>query len=269
MRLAIVACACLVGIPLWAREFGEVSGWARAYFESAYLSSGGSLTYTKPVAEQYGAMWLSLGDYGSIGVDAWLCSALNDQTDHLHRRAFYICEDTVLYRYDWRFSEEVVLSTSAGPLWDFLFGYKVPTTCPTYWYVSQYLDNPYVVPYMTALGKVDRETRARVRVGLRRPFRIMESVSVSPFVDATWGDEARFISNYGAEPNQGFLGGAVMFTTFGLIAEWRFAEHFFLWGRYRQYILIDSYARELVSKKDSPTAKVDCPIFGLGLGCSF
>ena len=66
-----------------------VSFGARAYFESAYFSSSGTLSYTKPVAEQVAWLTARLGDFGYITADGWLCSILNSQTDHIHRRAFY------------------------------------------------------------------------------------------------------------------------------------------------------------------------------------
>lgn len=96
MRPGLVGIALLcVVLPCAAaeKEF-DVSFSARAYFESAYLSSGGGLTYTEPVAEQYAVLTAHLRDYGRVWIDAWICSALNDQADHIHRRYGYICEDT-------------------------------------------------------------------------------------------------------------------------------------------------------------------------------
>ena len=102
----------------------SVSGGARAYFESAYLSSSGTLSYTKPVAEQVAWINADLGDYGYIIVDAWLCSALNGQTDHIHRRAFYCFEGTARYGYNLKFTDDIGLDTNGGLLWDWLGGYE-------------------------------------------------------------------------------------------------------------------------------------------------
>ena len=72
-----------------ADEDYRIGAMARAYFESAYLSSGGTLSYTEPVAEQTASLTAYLGPYGRVFTDMWLCSVLNAQTDGIHRRAFY------------------------------------------------------------------------------------------------------------------------------------------------------------------------------------
>jgi len=242
---------------------------ARAYFESAYLSSGGVLTYTKPVAEQYALVQLDLWDYGRVKFDAWTSSALNDQTDHIHRRAFYICEDTLMYGYDLKLGEKATLSTDAGALWDFLGGYEKTPEFPVNWYAYQGLANPYVVPYWNALGRMYSAPRIRIRLGVQRGFTIFKSLYLVPYVETTWGDPSRFEASYGGELEHTVLGGSFMFCSVGFLAEWRFSEHFYVWGRFREYVVIDPEARALVAESDSPTAKEDYPIFGLGLGCRF
>lgn len=267
----VIAVGCLLcSLHSTARDF-DIDFLARAYFESAYLSSGGSLTYTEPVAEQYGVMTAHLWDYGRIKFDAWICSALNDQHDNIHRRAFYVCEDTLMYGYDFEVAKDVSLSTIAGPLWDILGGYKEKQDFPVFWYANQALYNPYVTPYWNALGRMDcGPAKTRIRLGVNHPFKMPWSITLTPFAEVTWGDANRFEANYGERPeNDYLLGGALMFTTFGFSAEWYFTDNFFVWGRYRQYILVDSQARNLVADKNTPTAETDYPIFGLGVGCHF
>ena len=266
---AVVAVVPLALSAVTADGGFSVDFMARAYFESAYLSSGGVLSYTEPVAEQYAVVTANFRDYGRVWIDAWVCSALNDQTDEVHRRYGYICEDTLMYGYDWKFSDRIKLTTSAGALWDFLFGYENETDFPIYWYAHQYLHNPYLTPFWNGLGKTDHKGKVRIRGGVQRTFSPFKSLTITPFVDTTWGDKARFEANYGEEPDHDFLGGALMFATFGLTAEWRFAEHWNLWGRYRQYIVLDSQAWDLVENRDSPTAETVFPIFGIGVGCRF
>ena len=261
--LSLLAASCGFG-----RDF-SLDLNARAYFESAYLSSGGVLSYTEPVAEQYAVVTANLWDYGRLWFDAWVCSALNDQTDEVHRRYGYICEDTLMYGYDWDISDKLKLTTSAGALWDFLFGYEKETDFPVYWYAHQYLHNPYLTPYWNGLGKTEGKGKVRIRAGVQHAFLPFESLTITPFAETTWGDKARFEANYGEEPDNDFLGGALMFATFGLSAEWRFADHWYVWGRYRQYLVVDPQAWDLVKNSDSPTAETHFPIFGLGAGCRF
>ena len=60
-----------------------------------------------------------------------------------------------------------------------------------------------------------------------------------------------------------------MFAAPGFICEWAFYKPFYLWGRYRQFILVDPDARNLVEDIDAPTAKKAYPVFGLGVGFRF
>ena len=268
MRKPFLVALALLPMDLVAEDF-SVDANVRAYFENGYLSSGGVLTYTEPVAEQYASLKANMWDFGWIFLDAWICSALNDQTDSVHRRYGYICEDTLMYGCKWAFTDAINLSTSVGVLWDFLFGYEKEQDFPLYWHAYQYLNNPYLTPYWNGLVRVEHEAKIRVRIGVQHVFSPLETVTLTPFSDLTWGDKARFESNFGEEPDNEFLGGAVMSGTFGLLAEWRFAEHWYVWGRYRQYFVIGSQAWDLAEKKDSPTSRTSFPIFGLGVGCRF
>lgn len=267
-KWGVLSLTALAATAAEARDF-SIDFDARAYFESAYLSSGGVLSYTEPVAEQYAFLKTHFWDYGWLRFDAWVCSALNDQTDSVHRRYAYICEDTLMYGYDWAFADRMKLTTSAGVLWDFLFGYEKETDFPIFWYADQYLHNPYLTPYWNGLGNTEGKGKVRLRVGVQHQFLPFESLTITPFAETTWGDKARFEANYGEEPENEFLGGAIMFATFGISAEWRFWEHWYVWGRYRQYLILDSQAWDLVENKDSPTAKTAFPIFGPGVGCRF
>ena len=251
-----------------AEDF-DVQANVRVYFESAYLSSGGSLTYTRPLAEQSASLLVQSRNKGRLSSSAWICSALNDQTDAKHRRAFYIYEGTLLYGYDVNVAEKVKLSTDVGILWDWLGGYESRQHTPLAWYARQYLHNPWVTPYWIGLGCLTPTTNGRMCFGLRKPFKPADSFTVTPYAETTWGDVNRFRSNYGNGPDHHFLGGAFMFAVAGVVAEWRFTENWYLWGRYRQYMLYNKQARGLIDESDLPTAKKSYPIFGLGLGCRF
>ena len=259
-----------VAIPVLENpEALQLNGGARAYFESGYISSSGRLAYTKPVAEQWAFLKVSHEDLGWLMTDGWLCSILNDQTDDVHRRAFYCYEGTVTYGNALRFAEDMSLSAWGGMIWDWLGGYKEDVGTPFGWICEFRLKNPYLTPYLNGLGFIEHSTWVRVRVGLNRQFEVVEDVTLTPFVEATWGDPARYRSNYGGETDGDFLGGSLMFASFGLVAEWAFWDPFYLWGRYRQFILVDPDARNLIEDSDAPTAKKAYPVFGLGVGFRF
>lgn len=259
-----------VAIPvLEDPEALQLHGGAKVYFESAYVSSAGRLAYTRPVAEQVGYLSVKHEDLGWLATDAWLCSALNDQTDDIHRRAFYCYEGTVTYGNALRINADTSLSAYGGMIWDWLGGYKTDVGTPFGWICEFRLANPYLTPYVNGIGFIEHSRWVRVRAGVSHTFSLTETLTFTPFLEATWGDPARYRSNYGGETDGDFLGGSLMFAAPGFVSEWKFREPFYLWGRYRQFILVDPDARDLVDEIDAPTAKKAYPVFGLGVGFRF
>ena len=250
---------------------GKLSVGVRAYFESAYLSSFGTLSYTKSVAEQVVWLYASLGDFGYLTTDGWLCSALNGETDHIHRRPFYCYEGTVRYGYAWRFTEEgdYVLDTSGGLLWDWLGGYKSHPGTPLAITVTQRFRNPWLTPYGNLLHRFDENQYARISTGVEHPFKPIASVVLTPYVESIWGDAARYRMAYGESPSYCFLNGAYMVGVAGLLAEWKFLEHWYMWGRFRQFATVNPAARGLAHRRATMIHHTDRSIYGIGVGCRF
>ena len=244
---------------------------ARAYFESAYLSSSGTLSYTKPVAEQVAWLHASLGRFGYVLTDGWLCSALNGQTDHIHRRPFYCYEGTVRYGYAWRFDEDgnYALDTNGGLLWDWLGGYEGHPGTPLAILAVERFRNPYLTPYWNLLHRFDDNRYTRIRTGVEHPFRPIESLLLTPYVEAIWGDASRYRIVYGDSPSYRFLNGAYMAGVAGLLVEWTFVEHWYVWGRFRQFVTVNPAARGLAHRRSSMVHHTDHSIYGIGLGCRF
>ena len=265
-------------LPTFAEETEEerwlslpfpVSGGVRAYFESAYFSSSGTLSYTKPVAEQVAWINANLGDYGYILADGWLCSVLNGQTDHIHRRAFYCFEGTARYGYDLKFTDNISLDTNGGLLWDWLGGYAINPGTPLAIYAVQHFRNPIVTPYWNLLHRFDDNRYVRIRTGFERSFRPIESLKFTPHIEAIWGDASRYRRIYGESPSYRFLNGAYMVGVTGLIAEWNFTEHWYLWFRFRQFITVNPAAHSLAKRRDTIVHHTDYSIYGIGIGCRF
>jgi len=246
-----------------------VSGGARAYFESAYFSSSGTLSYTKPVAEQVAWIHADLGDYGYILADGWLCSALNGQTDDVHRRAFYCYEGTTRYGYNLKFTDDVGLDTNGGLLWDWLGGYKAHHGTPLAIYAMQHFRNPILTPYWNLLHRFDDNRYVRIRTGVEHPFSPLESVKIVPYVESIWGDASRYKRVYGDSPSYRFLNGAYMVGVTGFVAEWSFTKHWYLWFRFRQFFTVNPAARSLAKQRDTIVHHTDYSIYGLGLGFRF
>jgi hypothetical protein len=247
----------------------KVTVGARVYFESAYLSSSGTMSYTKPVAEQVAWVYANMGDFGYATVDGWLCSALNGQTDHIHRRAFYCYEGTARYGYVLRFTESVKLDTNGGLLWDWLGGYRNYHHTPLAILAMQHLRNPIITPYWNLLHRFDDARYVRIRTGVEQPFTPLESVTLRPYIESIWGDASRYKRVYRDSPSYCFLNGSYMVGVVGLLAEWRFTDNWYLWGRFRQFLTVNPAARSLAHKRDTIVHHTDYSIYGIGIGCSF
>ena len=246
-----------------------VDAGGRVYLESAYCSTSGRITYTKPVAEQTAYIAFRTRDFGRLTVDAWFCSALNDQTDHVHRRAFYIYEGTALYGYDIALTDDMTLVSDAGGLWDLLYGYRTSQQTPVAWYSKHTLKTPYVSPYVSGLGVITPGHSLRFRLGLNQLYRPFRWLRVTPFAETIWADRSRFKNHYGVDPENVFAGGCFMMAAFGFVAEWALDDNWYVWGRFREMVALDQTARDVVDESSSETMVKDLAMFGLGIGCRF
>ena len=282
--LVLVVAAVAVGmvLPALATDEAEATfsheatdsifkGRLWTEFESAYLSSSGTLCDTRPTSLQNLDWALHLGDYGRFYGYACFLSMLHDKQHELHRPAFNEFEGGLFYGYDWRLSENVTFFNGLGGVWNPLFGYRgeYRDTLWEYRYF-QSLENPYLTPYWDILGLLSpTPSWARIRMGVRRKFSLTESLSLTPSLDVVWGDRDRFMARYGEKPKHEFLEGAFVSTTAGLLLEWRVTEHFCIWGKVRQFDTINSQARRCEKAKTSYWARTDRTIFTLGCGYDF
>ena len=251
---------------------GKLSGGARAYFESAYISSTSGLSYTRPVAEQYYDISYTTDEYGGVRFDCWCISAFSDQQSDSHDREFYCWEPTLVYFYDWKLADDGAyrISSGAGVLWDWLRGYYTGLKVPYCWYAYQSFVNPYLIPYWNGLGGFENTTTwSRIRVGLQHDWKPTKTITLSPFVDATWGNPERFKKNYGVSLEDSFLGGSFMTGNVGVLGRWYFTESWYLWARYRHIFTIDDEARRAQRTRSLYKDKTSYPSGGLGIGVRF
>jgi hypothetical protein len=97
----------------------------------------------------------------------------------------------------------------------------------------------------------------------------VESVTLRPYIESIWGDASRYKRVYGDSPSYCFLNGSYMVGVVGLLAEWRFTDNWYLWGRFRQFLTVNPAARSLAHKRDTIVHHTDYSIYGIGIGCSF
>ena len=270
--LASVACARLAADDV-AKEGEEVLKKAAfsvgAEVSSGYLASSGAVCDTRPVSSQEVDWKFDLGRYGWIDGYGWTISALHGRQHAVHREPFNEFEGALHYGYDLALAEEVSLSSFAGMLWNPQMGY--PRTTNRYWgeHFGMSLRTPFATPYWSALALQQPSPRTRTRIGIRRSFAVLESVSVTPSVETVWGDVRRYRTRYGEEPRHRFLHGAFMSVTTGVKAEWRMTERLCVYAKARQFDVVDGQARRLVKDKTRYYDRRDLALFALGVTYDF
>ncbi len=236
---------------------------------SGYLSSGGTLGDTRPVAVQMATWLVDLHDAGNFSGYFWTISSLHDSQREVHREHFNQFETAVYYGYDWRIADRVVLRTKSGPLWNPQIGYKNGHNCDWGWHYVQSFENPVVTPYVNGLWMVAPSPRSRIRFGLQRSFALVENLTLMPFIETVWMDNRRFQSRYGGIPQDRVLGGAFATMTTGFKLTWRVAVNLRVFARFRQYDIINSQSRRAVRRQSAYYAKCDYPIASIGFEFDF
>jgi hypothetical protein len=266
----LLRCGAAQDVELHSCNILKSSSWyVGAEIASAYLGSSGAIYDTNPIASQEVGWMFDFGEYGSIDGYFWIVSSLHDRQHESHRMLFSEFETVIRYGQSWQIAEKAVLKASAGPLWNPAIGYKGAHRNTWGPYVTAYLDNPIVVPYMSGLWILSPKMRGRIRFGVRKTFALSEHLSLTPSIETVWMDRRRFDSRYGAEPEDAFLGGSFATVTTGMKLSWQITENWQLYFRFQMFDVINSQARRAVKKQDAYYAKCDWPIFKLGVEYSF
>ena len=259
-----------VRFTLAAGEVGQFEGRLSSEFETAYLSTSGTLCDTRPTSLQNLDWTVHLGDYGKLyGYDAFL-SMLHDKQHELHRPAFNEFEGGAFYGYGWKISEDVTFFNGAGGVWNPLFGYRNGYD-DTLWEFRyfQSLENPYLTPYWDTLTLIKPGQWTRLRFGVRHDFKLTGPLTLSAWADAVWGCKRRFRARYGNEPDHPFLCGAFCTTTVGLQLMWRFADNWMVYAKVRQFDTINRQARRAEKRKSEYWARRDIAIGTIGVAYEF
>lgn len=235
---------------------------------SGYLSSGGTLGDTRPVAVQQADWMLDFHEFGRVSGYLWTISSLHDRQRNVHSSAFNQIESAIYYGRDFTIGN-VKLRTRAGPLWNPQIGYKNGHNCDWGWQLVQSLENSCITPYLNGLWMVAPSPRARIRFGASHTFALGEDFTIAPFVETVWMDRRRFKSRYGGRAQDRVLGGAFATATIGVRAVWLVSENWRLFVRIRQYDTVNRQSRRAVKRQSSYYAKCDYTVVGIGIECSF
>lgn len=246
------------------------SGTLSAEFETAYVSPSGTICDSRPTALQNLDWMLTLGNYGRFSGYGAFLSMLHDHQHELHRPAFNEFEGSIRYGYAWTLAKDVVFINDTGFVANPLFGYRNGNDV-TLWEFRyfQSLENPYVTPYWDLLTMMDPAQWNRIRFGVRHSFALTETITLMPFVEAVWGDKNRFKARYGESPDDTFLGGVICTLTPGVQLDWRFAEDWRAYAKFRELVTVDSLARRLVGEMDDYWEVNDLAIGTIGMAYDF
>ena len=267
---ALALTAALAETNLVEKSFWRFEGRLSAEFESAYLSSSGTLCDTRPTALQNLDWAVHFGDYGKLYGYGCFLSMMHDRQHELHRSAFNEFEGGAFYGYDWKITDDVTFFNGAGGVWNPLFGYRNGYD-DTLWEFRyfQSLQNPYLTPYWDTLTLIEPGQWTRLRFGVRRDFALTDALTLSTWVDGVWGDNRRYEARYGDRPEYQFFGGAFCTSTVGLQLTWRFAERWLVYAKIRQFDTLDRRGRRAEKKKTDYWARRDIAIVTLGIACDF
>jgi hypothetical protein len=139
--LGLCACCAAAADGADARRF-RFSGYVSADVDSAYISTSGGLSDTKPVAIQTIGFRQNLGDFGFLDGYVWSISALHDKQRERHGQLFYWTDGAVHYGYDLPLGEGLSLQTKAGPYCGIPVDYEREHNPSLGFIVAQRFDNP-------------------------------------------------------------------------------------------------------------------------------
>ncbi|MBO5643217.1 MAG: hypothetical protein J6S51_04340 [Kiritimatiellae bacterium] len=248
----------------------KFSGDFETMFLSGYLGSSGAIYDTRPNISNCLSLRSELGDGFFIDGYGWFITSLHTLQSDSHRVLLNEFEGSFRFGYDYYFKDGSMLETKAGVLWNPAIGYYNGTMDNWGPYVVQYYKNKFLVPYWDGLWMVSPKRRARVRMGLRKPFKLTQNLSISPFCETVWLDKRRFVSRYNEAPKDHFIrGGALGSITTGFSVTYSLSENLKILGSFSQFDIINSQARRAIKKSDKYYAVCDWPILKIGISYYF
>ena len=234
---------------------------------TAYMSRG-KVVEDRPVEANELRLAARLGEderFGRVGVYHFDYSSLTDRCEP--RSTWFMREFNwgAFYHYGLEIAEGWTLANEVMPYW-VLLPHKDPSM---EWWVSQSLQNPYVIPsWFMRRGTVSREF-TYFRLGLQKPLSFKdfgwERLTITPGVFAELGNSALMTDRYGRKEDGGSIPTGIQSVIVELSAKYRISENFGLFATLQQFDLVNADARELSHK---PNCR-DLTVFTLGLSVGF
>jgi hypothetical protein len=244
-----------------------VSVSAYVQIDSAYISSGNSISDARQIIQQCVTLTKGFEEYGRLSAYIWQPSSLHGRNDESRRRAYYWMENGIYHAHSLRLND--IYSIYTRPL---LF-WGVPTGCRSERHSSfstkflQRFDNPWISPYYNFYGRLAPDSWWQISFGLMRDFKLMERLSLSPSLEFTYNDERRYKARYGMFPDSREDRWSSMVLRVTL--KWWLDEHWNVYLSLKDYETMGHDNREIVKRQTSYNARNHLTACSLGLGCTF
>ena len=271
VSLLLSSCAmCSFGTEVDHANRYRFSGYVSCDVASAYISTSGGLSDTRPVSSHTLRLRQNLGGMGFLDGYMWSISALHNKQHDRHGQLFYWLEGALHYGYDLPLWEGTRLQTKAGPYCGLPLDYVHEHNPSLGASVEQRFDNPYVTPYWGGIWLCEPSHKGRVKAGLIKGFDLGNNLYLSLFVQSTWMDRRRYRARYGtAIKERSFMGGAVAFILFGLQLDWKFSDNLIFYAALSQYDVINRQARDAIKSSGHYYDKCDWPLAKVGVRLTF
>lgn len=268
---AVLSCALYAGGACDGRaDAYRFSGYVKSDVASAYISTSGGLSDTRPVSTHTLGLRQDLGGFGFIDGYIWSICALHDKQRDKHGQLFYWLEGAAHYGYDLPLWEGTLLQTKAGPYCGLPLDYVHEHNPSLGLSVAQRFDNPYVTPYWGGIWLCEPSHKGRVKAGLAKGFELRDDLTLSVYFQPTWMDHRRYRARYGsAIEEKTIMGGAVAFILFGVQLDWKFSDDLRFYAAVSQYDVVNRQARNSIKNGGHYYDKCDWPLLKVGAAFSF
>lgn len=275
--------AILYASPLYASPIEPFYVNFNPDCRTAYHSRG-RISQDRPVCttlSRIGFDTKDYGDFGKIGFWNFTVSSLSGRRDATHRRPLNEMDYGVFWNYYWDFSQYSDawkgwgLNTEVLKDWITLEGYTASARATksnasvNEWRLTQSLDNPYVTPYYLLRRGHHPGDWLYVKTGLKRKFRLTDTLFLTPDLYAENGDNRIFEHRYGKRAEGGNYHSGTMALNLSLELAWKISDEVTAFANVHQFDVVNDKARDNIRTQKKPGSHRDLTIATIGLRFSF
>lgn len=223
----------------------------------------------------------NMGDFGRLGIWNWTVSSLTKKRRDVYRRPFNEVTYGLFWTYKWDFAhfdedwKDWGLTTDFVKDWITLNGYrssyresKTDATISE-WRLAQSLDNPYLTPFYLLRRGGHPNDWFYARVGVRRAFKMTDSLTFTTTLHAENGNENLFVRRYGERLGGGRYRSGLMALNLVFDLAWAATDTLSFYTSVHQFGLADSELRDSCKAKTAANYRSDLTIFYVGMRCRF